>query len=45
MRIAGGCLAPDKSVWYLVNYKYRQGKWKCMNPVQDKIMEATNKTR
>ena len=22
----GGCLAPDKRVWYLVDYKWIQGK-------------------
>ena len=38
-------MAPDKSAWYLVDYEWIQGKWKCTNPVQDKILEATNKTR
>ena len=40
----GGCLAPDKIAWYLVDYKWRRGKWKYTNPVQDKFLEATNKT-
>ena len=30
-------------VWYLVDYKWTQRKWKCTNPGQDKVMEATNK--
>ena len=41
----GGCLAPDKSVWYLVDYKWIWSKWKCTKPGQNKILEATNKTR
>ena len=45
IRITGGFLAPDKSAWYLVGYKWIRGKWKCKNPVEHKILEATNKTR
>ena len=41
----GGCLAPDKRVWYLVDYKWRRGKWKCTKLGQDKIMMDTNETR
>ena len=41
----GGCLAPDKNVWYLVDYEWIQGKSKCTNLGQDKILEANNKTR
>ena len=29
--IAGGYLAPDKIAWYLVDYEWIQGKWKCTN--------------
>ena len=35
--ITGGCLAPDKISWYLVDYEWRQGKWKCMNPGQESL--------
>ena len=45
IRITGCCLVPDKSAWYLVYYKWRQGKWKCTNPGKDKFLKATNKTR
>ena len=41
--ISGGFLAPDKIAWYLINYKWRQGKWKFTNLVQEKVMEANNK--
>ena len=47
LRIAGsaeGCLEPDKSSWYLVDYKWILGKWKCMNPGQEKVLEDTNKS-
>ena len=43
--ITGGCLEPDNSAWYLVDHEWRQGKLKCTNPGQDKIMKGTNKTR
>ena len=43
--ITGGCLTPDKIVWYLVDYELIRGKWKWTNRVQDKILKATNKTR
>ena len=39
----GGCFVPDKSAWYQVSYEWRQGKQKCTNPGQDKVLEATNK--
>ena len=45
IRITGGFLGPDKSVWYLVDYEWRREKWKFTNPGQDKILEATNKKR
>ena len=45
IRITGGFLATDISAWYIVDYKLGQGKWKCTNPGQYEIMEATNKTR
>ena len=32
IRITGGCLAPDKREWYLVDYEWMQGKQKCTNP-------------
>ena len=35
---------PDKSLWYLVDYDCIQVKWKCTNPGQEKVPEATNKT-
>ena len=38
-------MVPYKSARYLVGYKWRRGKWKCTNLVQDKILEATNNTR
>ena len=44
IRIMGGCLAPYKSAWYLVDYEWIQGKWNHTNPGKDKILEATNKT-
>ena len=43
IKITGGCLAPDKSAWRLVDYGCEQGKWKCTNSGQEKILEATNK--
>ena len=43
IRITGGCLAPGKSVWYLVNYEWKQAKWKCKNPGQENFLEDTNK--
>ena len=39
----GGCMEPDKSAWYLVDYQQRRAKWECTNPGQDKLLEATNK--
>ena len=45
IRITGGIPAPDKRVWYLVDYKWRRGKWKCTKLGQDKIMMDTNETR
>ena len=41
--ITGGCMAPDKSAWYLVNYNWRWGKWKFTNLVQERVLEANNK--
>ena len=41
--ITEGCLVPDKSAWCLVGYKWRRGKFKCMNPGQEKLLEANNK--
>ena len=38
-------MAPDKSAWFLVDYEWILGKWKCMNTGQDKILEAINKIR
>ena len=35
--VMGGSLAPDKISWYLVDYEWRQGKWKCMNPGQESL--------
>ena len=43
--ITGGCLAPDKSAWYLVDHEWIEGKRKCTNPGQEKIMKATNKAK
>ena len=43
MRITRGFLAPYKSACHLVNYKWRQGKWKCAKLVQNKVMEDTDK--
>ena len=43
IRIMGGFLAPNKSAWYLVDYKWRRGKWKYKNPGKEKVLEATNK--
>ena len=37
-------LEPYKSAWYLVDYEWRQGKWQCTNPGQDKVLKATNKS-
>ena len=42
---AGGFLAADKIAWCLADYKWIRGKWKCTDPGQDTILEATNKTR
>ena len=44
MIITGGYMEPDKSVQYLLDYEWIQRKWKCKNLVQDKILEADNKT-
>ena len=41
--IMGGCLAPDKSVCYLVGYEWRRGKWKGMNPRKYKIWKLPMK--
>ena len=41
--ITGGCLVPDKSAWCIFNYGCKQVKWKCTNPRQDRVLEATNK--
>ena len=38
-------MAPDKILWYLVDYEWIQQKRKCTNPGQDKILETTSKTR
>ena len=38
-------MALEKSAWCLVDYKWMQGKWKCTNPGQNKIIEATNKNK
>ena len=36
--ITGGCLVPNKSLWYLVNYTWKNRKWHCSDP-QDVIYE------
>ena len=38
IRITGGYLVPDKIAWYQVDYEWRRGKWKLMNPGQDKLL-------
>ena len=43
IRITGGFLIKYKSVWCLVDYEWRRGKWKCTNPRQGKNIEDTNK--
>ena len=36
--IIGSCVVTDKIAWYLVYYEC-----KCMNPVQDKVLDLINK--
>lgn len=39
----GGCLVPEKSSWYLIDYVWRKGKFRCKNPLMDQDLEATTK--
>ena len=43
IEVTGGCLSPNKSAWYLVDYKQDQGKWKCTNPDIKKTSTAKTK--
>ena len=43
--ITGGWLELDKIMWYIFDYKWIQGKWKCTSLGQDQILETTNTTR
>ena len=40
----GGCLAPDKSKWYLIDYVWRNGKFKCIDPMIGSDLTATTKS-
>jgi hypothetical protein len=40
----GGCLAPDKSKWYLIDYVWKHGKFRCSDPMMDADLTATTKT-
>ena len=40
----GGCLAPDKSKWYLIDYVWKKGKFKCIDPLMGCDLTATTKT-
>ena len=42
MEIMGGCLAPEKSWWYLVDFVWKRGKWICENPGHDEDLVAKN---
>ena len=30
--VTGGCLVPNKSSWYLVDYVWNKGHWTCIDP-------------
>ena len=32
IEVTGGCLVPNKSSWYLVDYVWDKGKWVCTDP-------------
>ena len=32
IEVTSGCLFPNKSSWYLVNYMWKKGQWVCTNP-------------
>ena len=44
IRETGGCLAPDKSKWYLIDYVWSKGKFKCINPMMGSDLTATTKS-
>ena len=33
IEVTGGCLVPDKSSWYLVDFVWNKGNWTCQDPV------------
>ena len=33
IEVTGGCLVPDKSSWYLVDFVWANGNWKCKDPI------------
>ena len=44
IKVTGGCLVPDKSSWYLVDYIWKRGKWICIDAKTDEMdLVATTK--
>ena len=44
IQVTGGCLVPDESSWYLVDYIWKRGKWICIDAKMDEMdLVATTK--
>ena len=42
IKVIEACLYPNKIAWYLVDYNWHQGKWKCTKPdIQKKFTAET----
>ena len=39
-----GCLVPEKSSWYLIDFVWKKGKFQCCDPMMGSNLTTTTKT-
>ena len=43
MQVNGAAMAPDKCWWYLVDFEWKNGKWKYVSPCKQSSLQVRNK--
>ena len=44
MQVNGAAMAPDKCWWYLVDFEWKNGKWKYVSPCKQSTLHVRDKT-
>ena len=44
MQVNGAAIAPDKCWWYLIDFEWKEGKWKYSSPMRDRMLQVRDKT-